>query len=353
MRFSNIQGLNYLEQIYIIKTGQFSPASNQLNESKGQNISDTEPEDDMHENLITDGDFSQNSKSAHLLSSSWIDPLRYCGAIFVCNNSNTRGGWNDSSSFSVSTDLDQEDIGSSNVWSFIQSNPVSVLPGKNYAFITHMNANQWTLSSHIVLEGFNKTSQQWYQIMQCPSAVKGTARWSAFVCELKMPHDTGSVRVILNAGMSTTGERDAVTLFDGIYLVELNKNKNDSIAYIKKLVSNSVDEEQSINISQVERVNPAYWSLKLNTSATNSTLVFAEPFDPSWQMKVYKDSALLETARSYPVYGALNGFTTNVTGNLTVEISYARQYWFEIGMIISASIFVTSLVLALYFNRRN
>ena len=68
-------------------------------------------------------------------------------------------------------------------------------------------------------------------------------------------------------------------------------------------------------------------------------LVFAEAYDPLWEARVYKNGELVERVRSVPVYGVINGFWINETGNLTVVIRYVPQDWFELGLKISAATF--------------
>ena len=68
-------------------------------------------------------------------------------------------------------------------------------------------------------------------------------------------------------------------------------------------------------------------------------LVFAEAYDPLWEARVYKNGELVEKVRSIPVYGVVNGFWINETGNLTVVIRYVPQDWFELGLKISATTF--------------
>ena len=59
-------------------------------------------------------------------------------------------------------------------------------------------------------------------------------------------------------------------------------------------------------------------------------LVFTEAYDPLWVAYVNG-----EKINSIPLYGVINGFWINQTGQLTITIEYEPQRWFNLGCIIS------------------
>jgi hypothetical protein len=79
-----------------------------------------------------------------------------------------------------------------------------------------MRLNDWAKQSHVVIEGFNGTSQNWYQIWHCPSGTDGPVEWREFSCEISVPKDTTAMRMILNGGWSTSPNNPATTWFDNI-----------------------------------------------------------------------------------------------------------------------------------------
>jgi hypothetical protein len=85
-----------------------------------------------------------------------------------------------------------------------------------------MKINEFAAQSHIQIEGYNETSKKWYQITQCPSDTNRPLEWHEFRCNLTIPQDTTKVRPILNAGLSSQPNKDAVTWFDDINLSNLN-----------------------------------------------------------------------------------------------------------------------------------
>ena len=59
----------------------------------------------------------------------------------------------------------------------------------------------------------------------------------------------------------------------------------------------------------------------------------------AWEARVYNDGRKIDVAKSLPLYGAINSFQIDQSGDLDIEIRYLRQDWFEIGLVISAVTF--------------
>ena len=84
-----------------------------------------------------------------------------------------------------------------------------------------------------------------------------------------------------------------------------------------------------------------------------TTVGFAEPCDQSWEATVYKDGKKIDVVKSMPLYGALNAFQIKQTGNLDIVLSFAPQYWYQIGLVISAITFVFCIFYIIYDWRKN
>jgi aldose sugar dehydrogenase len=138
-----------------------------------------------------------------------------CFTIFKCHNDFTTG-WNDSSSFRVSTGFAGNET--QEHWSWIRGNEISVVPEESYTLITHIRINEFAKASNIVLEVYNETSKNWDQLIQCPSGLKGPTEWKLSKCTFDIPMDTHKARIALNAGLSLFEDREAVTWFDEIYM---------------------------------------------------------------------------------------------------------------------------------------
>jgi glucose/arabinose dehydrogenase len=157
------------------------------------------------------------------LRSFWNDPDKSCNTNFECM-ANFSTGWKDKSSFQISTTNN-----TNNTWSWIYGQPIDVKPKEKYQLVTHMKLNQWTTASHIPFEGFNKTSNKWDQISQCPSGTSGPLEWQEFSCVIEIPENTTKIRPALNAGWSTQLGKEAITLFDSLYMVKLDPLKAELV----------------------------------------------------------------------------------------------------------------------------
>jgi glucose/arabinose dehydrogenase len=151
----------------------------------------------------------------------WEDEQLSCATIFKCI-SNFSTGWKSDESFQVSTTNN-----TNNTWSWIKGREIEVKPNERYEVITHMKVNNWTKLSHIVLEMFNETSKQWYQIEQCPPGIDGPFMWKQFACNIAIPENTTKIRPVLNAGWSSLENVEAVTFFDDVSMIRLSDVTNE------------------------------------------------------------------------------------------------------------------------------
>lgn len=147
------------------------------------------------------------------LPTDWIDGLGYCHKYYNCTVK-LIDGWNDYVSFSVSTTNN-----TNGTWSWIYGKDISVSSKQRVQIVTHMKLNNWTSLSHIVLQGFNQITDQWYQMIQCPSGINGPLEWREFSCTVTIPSNTTKIRSILNAGWSSKSGEEATTWFDSINLL--------------------------------------------------------------------------------------------------------------------------------------
>ena len=87
-------------------------------------------------------------------------------------------------------------------------------------------------------------------------------------------------------------------------------------------------------IYKYSKLNPTLW--KIHTIASKPfVLSFAESYDPLWEARVYKDGKKIDVIKSTPVYGVMNGFLINKTGNLDIVLRYGPQDGYENGLLIS------------------
>lgn len=150
-------------------------------------------------------------------------------------------------------------------------------------------------------------------------------------------------------------------LRDGEYklkIVPLSKNAILDVVWLYS--TNSPNEtlqdifktnENPATVQNYTKINPTLWKVKVNATKP-FMLTFAESYDPLWEARVYKAGKLVEKVSPVPVYGVINGFWINQTGNLEIVLRYTPQDWFERGLIISLTTFILSIFYIFYDWRR-
>ena len=132
---------------------------------------------------------------------------------------------------------------------WIYGKEIDVNPNERYEFNAHMKLNEFATQSHITFEGFNQTSGEWDQLVQCPTGINGPIDWHVFGCEVTIPNNITKIRVGLNAGWSNQPNAEAVTYFDAINLVKLNNNQyhfsNLDLTQVKKAVASRISQEET------------------------------------------------------------------------------------------------------------
>jgi aldose sugar dehydrogenase len=148
----------------------------------------------------------------HSLASYWTDPFKECVNPYKCAINYT-SGWKDNTSLQISTTNNSE-----HNWSYIVGKPIDVNPDEQYVFTTHVELNKYAAGTHILMEGYNQTWGQWYQLGQCPGGINGPLNWSAFSCGLTIPEKITKIRPVMNAGWSSQRDQEAVSMFDAFSL---------------------------------------------------------------------------------------------------------------------------------------
>jgi len=228
-------------------------------------------------------------------------------------------------------------------WSWIRSNWVNVTKGEKYYLITHMRVENVN-ASHIVLEAYDQPNNRVFQLAQVPSAEYGSFDWRIYKYMFEIPENVTKIRIVLNAGWSNKNGSQATTWFDDIKLIPIKS---------KYKVINLPQKNETLLSINYSKINPTLWKVQVNATKP-FMLSFAESYDPLWEARVYKDGKLVEKVKPVPLYGVINGFWINTTGdNLEIVIRYTPQDWFEIGLVISGLTFASSLFYLFYDWRRS
>jgi len=171
---------------------------------------DSSPEVEKVIDSIRNPDFTSINTTSGL-PLYWSDSFGICGTIFDCAT-NTTDGWFSNDSFQISTRNN-----TNNTWSWISTQEIVVTPNEEFGIISHMKLNEWATQSHILIEGFNDSTGEWYTIKQCPSGINGPIEWKLFDCKVTIPTNTTAMVLTLNAGWSSQIDKNAITTFDAIH----------------------------------------------------------------------------------------------------------------------------------------
>ncbi|WP_297495456.1 carbohydrate binding domain-containing protein, partial [Thermococcus sp.] len=240
-------------------------------------------------------------------------------------------------------------------WSWIYQE-VNVQPNTKYIIETHIKY-QNVEESHIAIDVYNAKTKSWNRVGALPSARDGTSNWQTFKMILKTNPYITKIRIILNAGwVKDPSKGEAITWFDGITVYKSTNKIKDVIIFPVSKANETLNDlfktnETPATVQNYRKINPTLWKVKVNATKP-FFLTFAESYDPLWEARVYKDGKLVEKVHPVPVYGVINGFWINQTGNLEIVLRYTPQNWFERGLIISLTTFILSILYLFYDWRR-
>ncbi|WP_004068144.1 hypothetical protein [Thermococcus litoralis] len=170
----------------------------------------------------------------------------------------------------------------------------------------------------------------------------------------------GDYKYVLTVNNSTFEYTPLFYLRNGEYKLEITPTSKDALLDVVWLYSTDKNEtleelfqtnETPATVQNYTKINPTLWKVKVNATKP-FFLTFAESYDPLWEARVYKNGKLVEKVSPVPVYGVINGFWINQTGNLEIVLRYTPQDWFERGLIISLTTFILSVFYIFYDWRR-
>jgi hypothetical protein len=224
-----------------------------------------------------------------------------------------------------------------------------VKPKERYEIVTHMKLSRYATLSHLTLKGFNETSSNWQELVECPTATNGPLEWITRVCRISIPGNITKIAPVLDAGWSSERDKVARTWFDAISISKItDENKSSNIGQFNQItLPMTENKSSSTKILEYNKVNPTLWNLRISAPRP-ATIAFAEPFDQRWEATVYKDGNKVDTVKSTPLYGSINSFQIKQTGNLDIVLNFAPQYWYYVGFIISGLTFASCVFYLIY-----
>jgi hypothetical protein len=107
------------------------------------------------------------------------------------------------------------------------------------------------------------------------------------------------------------------------------------------------------HFSGFKKINPTKYVVDINNATRPYIVSLAEAYDPFWNAHVGNKGEINNNnmkINSFPLYGVVNGFYVNKTGNYTLVIEYQPQDWFIQGLTISifTLVMIGAITLFLY-----
>ncbi|MGQ9744218.1 MAG: carbohydrate binding domain-containing protein [Candidatus Bathycorpusculaceae bacterium] len=203
LTISNIDGENYIDEILILNKQQADQKiASKLNNATIIYLIDPTS---METNIVKNPSFEESQEGYPLCWST-----AEAGFTAVLENQTAYQG---NFSLKVTTQ-----INSAWHWSWIRSSEIPVASGE-YQIITHLkqeNAN----ASHIAIEGLNKTTGTWVQLIQVPAGQEGSYDWKTYKTTLTINKNITMLRIALNAGwVLDKAKGNATTWFDDLLII--------------------------------------------------------------------------------------------------------------------------------------
>jgi len=131
-----------------------------------------------------------------------------------------------------------------------------------------------------------------------------------------------------------------------------NRTTKDQTNFTKAITHNDRNTVSTLQVSPT-KINPTLWRVKINASIP-FMLVFPETYHRGWVASSQSPTGNYQT-NSIPLYGGINGFYINKTGEFMLDIEFEPQKWFYYGFavsLISVVGYVTSVTM-IFLRRPN
>ena len=160
--------------------------------------------------------------------------------------------------------------------------------------------------------------------------------------------------VLYGGSVLNPGEGNGTVWFDD-FEITLDTGRFDTKIDLILLCSNEnyrslediFNQEPDAVIRDYRRIDATRYEVDI-TSSGPFMLAFAETFDDFWVARIPGSGNI----KSIPLYGVINGYYINRTGNFTVIIEFKPQDWLEIGLGITALSITASLVFLICADRK-
>jgi hypothetical protein len=218
-----------------------------------------------------------------------------------------------------------------NRWSGIISEEIAVQPSNKYLF-TAVAKTQNAYSSHIKIQGYYTAESSWKDMVFVSSgnetstglSMNANSDWKRYWNAIVTPDSVSKVRYVINAGgVAEIPKGDAYTLLQGVGVYDLDTygESNAQVAY--------------------QKISATKYDVRIKSDKP-MMLVFTEAFDKGW---IASDG--VQELESHQIYGMLNGFYVDRTGDFSLTLDYRPQKLFALGATISIAAVIGILLYTL------
>ena len=212
-------------------------------------------------------------------------------------------------------------------------------------------------ASSVGILGYNEAVEKWQNIAYLMTDKEGTGSqgWETYETTFFMSKDISIIKVVLNGGsVLDVADGNGTVWFDDLE-VTLDTGDFDTKIDLILLCSNGnyrslediFNQEPDAVIRDYRRIDATRYEVDI-TSNGPFMLAFGETFDDYWIARIPGSGNI----KSIPLYGVINGYYINRTGNFTVIIEFKPQDWFEIGLGITTLSITVSLVFLICADRK-
>lgn len=193
------------------------------------------------------------------------------------------------------------------------------------------------------VKGYNITDMHakvlWYNATE--SFTEGNAFVDDFINLYQMGLKEGEWSNIEKVFTAPKGAKAAMIWFGANRLMNYTNTTMyvDDVSFneVEMTIENFDEVFSSITNINYSQINPTRFIARTNASDP-LVIALSAAYDPSWVC--YTNG---QKSRSFPLYGVVNGFWINQTGQLDIIIEYEPQKWFFIGSVVSAATLVACL----------
>ena len=179
-----------------------------------------------------------------------------------------------------------------------------------------------------------------------------------FSCVIKIPENTTKIRPVLNAGWSSQ-PKVARTWFDDLSLNEVtNQTRSYKISEIKKFISSEgLDNKSSMTSTSIkilgyDKNDPTHWKIRISAPKPTTIGSLNLMMKNGKQRSTNREKSWMWLNQCLYTEQSMV-FRSIRLADLDIVLSFAPQYWYQVGFVISGLTFAFCIFYIIYDYKRN